>query len=233
MTIEKAVRHDEPPSIPLAFTLVAMASMVHLTRHGEVDNPKHLVYADLPGFGLSDLGRLQAKQAARYLSSRPIVAVWSSPLERAIETAQYIAARHQLPVRVDEQLTEWHLSSRWSGIRWEDLPTRLPGELEAYLNHPWDLDFTPETLVDLAERMAEVALRLAERHREGDVVVVAHQDPIQAARLRLTGADHRRQQDAKPGHASVVSLRPGTPWTELSAWEPEAASSWPPTTDRT
>ena len=206
------------------YTLAAMASMVHLTRHGEVENPKHLVYADLPGFRLSALGRLQAKEAARYLSARPVVAVWSSPLERAIETAQFIAARHQLPVRVDEQLTEWHLSSRWSGIRWEELPIRLPGELEAYLEHPWDLDFTPETLEDLAERVADATALLAEQYVNGDVVIVGHQDPIHAARLRLTGADHRRQQVGKPGHAAVVSLRPETPWRELSVWEPDVSS---------
>jgi len=195
--------------------------MVHLVRHGEVENPKHLVYADLPGFGLSAIGRLQAKETARYLSSRPVVAVWSSPLERAIETAQFIAARHQVPVRVDDRLTEWRLSSRWSGLVWDDLPDRLPGELEAYLEHPWDLEFTPETLEDLAERVAEMALELNALYPNGDVVLAGHQDPTQAARLRLTGVDHRRQQESKPGHAAVVSLRPGTPWTELSVWEPE------------
>lgn len=195
--------------------------MVHLVRHGEVDNPKHLVYADLPGFALSSRGRLQAKEAARYLSARPVVAVWSSPLERAIETAQFVAARHQLPVRVDDRLTEWQLSARWSGLVWEDLPDRLPGELEAYLEHPWELDFTPETLAALADRVADIALEMDGLYPNGDVVLIGHQDPTQAARLHLTGADHRRQNEAKPGHAAVVSLRPGTPWTELSVWEPE------------
>ena len=198
--------------------------MVHLVRHGEVENPKHFVYADLPGFGLSAVGRLQAKDTARYLSSRPVVAVWSSPLERAIETAQFVAARHQLPVRVDDRLTEWRLSSRWSGLVWEDLPDRLPGELEAYLERPWDLEFTPETLEDLAERVVEIALELNALYPNGDVVLVGHQDPTQAARLRLTGVDHRRQHVSKPGHAAVVSLRPGTPWTELSVWEPEESA---------
>ena len=198
--------------------------MVHLVRHGEVENPKHLVYADLPGFGLSAVGRLQAKDTARYLSSRPVVALWSSPLERAIETAQFVAARHQLPVRVDDRLTEWRLSSRWSGLVWEDLPDRLPGELEAYLERPWDLEFTPETLDDLAERVVEIALELNALYPNGDVVLVGHQDPTQAARLRLTGVDNRRQHESKPGHAAVVSLRPGTPWNELSVWEPEKSA---------
>ena len=198
-----------------------MASMVHLIRHGEVYNPKHLVYADLPGFGLSESGRLQAKEAGRYLASSPVVAVWSSPLERAIETAHLIASRHRLHVRVDAELTEWHLSGRWAGVRWEELPTRMPGELEAYLEHPWDLSFTPETLVALAERIAGVATRLDASHPHGDVVIVGHQDPIHAAHLHLTGADPRLQHTSKPDHAQVISLRPGTPWKQITTWRPE------------
>lgn len=178
------------------------------------------MYADLPGFHLSGLGKLQAKETARYLSSRPVVAIWSSPLERAIETAQAIAARHQLSVRVDERLTEWAQASRWAGLCWDDLPDVVPGELEAYLSHPWDLAFASETLAESAERVAEVAAELNERHPDGDVVIVGHQDPTQAARLHLTGADPRGQHNGKPGHAAVISLRAGTPWRELTVWEP-------------
>ena len=198
--------------------------MVHLVRHGEVHNPKHVVYADLPGYRLSERGGLQAKEAGRYLASSPIVSVWSSPLERAIETAHLIAARHRLSVRIDEELTEWRLSGRWAGIQWEALPTRMPGELEAYLEHPWDLHFTPETLEALAERIAGVAARLDASHPHGEVVIVGHQDPIHAARLRLTGTDARLQQKDKPDHAEVISLRPGTPWKEASIWKPEETS---------
>ena len=114
-------------------TVPPMARHVHLVRHGEVDNPQHVVYAALPGFELSELGRLQAKEAARYLSRQPIVAVWSSPLERSLSTAAVIASRSGLPVSVDADLTEWKIADGWAGIVWEDLPIRRPGELEAYL----------------------------------------------------------------------------------------------------
>lgn len=193
-------------------------------RHGEVDNPRHLVYADLPGFGLSRTGRSQAREAGRFLASSPIVAVWSSPLQRALETAELIAARHRLPVKVDENLTEWQLSSQWVGVRWEDLPERLPGQLEAYLATPWDLPFAEESLQELAERIAGVARRLADEHSHGDVVIVAHQDPIHAARLHLTGSGFRRHHEDKPDHAEVITLQPGTPWAEVSTWAPQPAA---------
>ena len=82
-----------------------MSARVHLVRHGEVADPDHVVYASMPGFGLTDAGLLQAKEASRYLGRRPVVGVWSSPLERALRTAEVIALRLAQPVRVADALT--------------------------------------------------------------------------------------------------------------------------------
>lgn len=197
-----------------------MAALVHLVRHGEVTNPDNLVYGSLPGFGLSTLGLEQARKVGRYLGPRPIVAIWSSPLERSLRTAEEIAARSGIPVRVDSNLTEWALSERWKGHPWASLSTSFPGELEAYLDHPDNLGFSPESLEALATRMAEVSRKLDAEHPHGDVVLVSHQDPIQAARLRLTGSSIAGIHIDKPGHAAVVTLRPGDAWREETVWNP-------------
>jgi broad specificity phosphatase PhoE len=198
-----------------------MAALVHLIRHGEVENPDNLVYAKLPGFGLSELGRAQASQAARHLGSQPVVAVWSSPLERALETASIIARRFGVPVRVEDTLTEWALLDRWAGTRWDEIDTRFPGELSAYLQHPTDLAFAPESLTQMAARITSTIEALATRHPEGDVVIISHQDPVQAARLQLSGRDLSKLQEDKPGHASIVTFRTGKPWKDLGMWTPE------------
>lgn len=197
-----------------------MARHVHLVRHGEARNPSEVVYASLPGFPLSDTGTAQARSAARYLGSQPIVAVWSSPLQRALETATPIANRSGVPVLVDEDLIEWSLLSRWAGAKWADLRSTHPGELEAYLEHPDRLDFGDETLDMMAGRMTRTVKAIAARSDAGDVVVVGHQDPIQAARLALTGRSLSGLHSDKPTHASVITLAPGPPWRELSFWEP-------------
>jgi broad specificity phosphatase PhoE len=207
-----------------------MARQVHLVRHGEVDNPEHVVYAALPGYALTDLGRRQAKEAARYLSSQSIVAVWSSPLERAMATAAVVAARSNLPVLVDPDLTEWKIADGWAGIVWEDLPARRPGELEAYLDHPWDLSFGSESLAELADRMRRVLVSLDARYSDGDVVVVSHQDPVQAARLIMTGRSLETQHRDKPEHCSVITLEPGRQWREVAIWAPEQGDTFPPAT---
>lgn len=197
-----------------------MAALVHLVRHGEVTNPENIVYGSLPGYGLSTLGLEQARKVGRYLGPRPLVAIWSSPLERSLRTAEEIAARSGVPVRVAPELTEWRLSERWQGQRWEDLPSRFPGELEAYLANPTDLDFSPEALEDLADRMAEVSRRLDSEHPHGDVALVSHQDPIQAARLRLIGSPLVGLHEDKPTHGAVVTLRPGASWHVETTWSP-------------
>lgn len=200
-----------------------MAIHVHLVRHGEVHNPDHLVYADLPGFGLSDLGRVQARETARYLGSSPIVAVWSSPLQRALETATPIAARAGVSITVDDRLTEWALLREWAGLGWDELGDIRPGEVEAYLEHPLESGIGSESLSELARRMSEAVRDINTRHRDGDVVIVSHQDPVQAGRLALTGRDLSTLHTNKPTHGSVTTLTPAASWREDSSWEPAQA----------
>jgi broad specificity phosphatase PhoE len=201
--------------------------LTHLVRHGEVLNPDHLVYADLDGFGLSDLGRCQAAAAADRLPAQAVIV--SSPLQRAMETAAIIADVAGSPVLVDARLTEWRLGRRWAGHAWEELDAAFPGERVAYLEHPERLAFTEESLAEIADRMAE-AIRLHRSTTAGALVVVSHQDPIQAARLALTGRPLVDLHLDKPGHAAIVTLHDTgrTDWTELEMWAPPIGEPFPP-----
>lgn len=200
-----------------------MSAAIYLVRHGEVANPDHIVYADLPGFGLSTRGKHQAAAAARLLG--PVETVITSPLPRAVETAAIIAAAAGTEVAEDTDLAEWRLLRRWRGLRWEDLEFEYPGELAAYLEHPTDLPFSPESLADLVERTA-AAVEWWSRNAVGPVVFVSHQDPIQAARLSLTGRPLSGFQQNKPRHAEVIELAVPAPrddgaWVEQSSWAPQ------------
>lgn len=206
---------------------------IHLIRHGEVDNPDHVVYADLDGFGLSELGWRQARAAAVRLRDADVSAVVHSPLQRASETAGEIAAGRPVAVEVDDRLTEWKIGTRWAGVVWEDLPTRFPGELEGYLATPADLPWSPEPLSTVAARFAAAVGAALERHPDGEVVFVAHQDPVQAARLVLLGRRLEDLQQEKPRHAEIISLETSDPtvaeaWREVGRWAPDQGSAFPP-----
>ena len=85
---------------------MAEATTVHVMRHGEVHNPKRILYGRLEGYGLSDRGQTQAEAVADVLADHDIVLVVASPLQRAQETAAPIAARHGLEVVTDPDVIE-------------------------------------------------------------------------------------------------------------------------------
>ena len=70
------------------------ATTIHFVRHGEVDNPNHVLYERLSGFHLSARGVRMAQATAKYIATVPqmrgITAIYSSPLERTRETAREI-----------------------------------------------------------------------------------------------------------------------------------------------
>lgn len=187
-----------------------------------------MVYADLPGFHLSTTGRDQAAAAAHRLVAAPIVAVVASPLARATETASLVAAPHRLAVTIDEELTEWRLASRWAGVGWDDLEDEFPGELEAYLGDPSHLPFSPETLRELADRIAGCIESWHRRLPDGDLVFVSHQDPIRAATRLLVGDCLSAFHRSKPDHCSVTTLqRTGKGWERTGYWAPKPGSDDP------
>lgn len=204
-----------------------MPDVIHLVRHGEVENPDGVVYADIPGFGLSDTGIRQARAAAEELGSLDVDAIVSSPLQRALETTEPIAATSGVTPVIDDRLTEWRLAQRWSGHRWDDLDVGFPGELEEYLDHPDALSFSPESIAEVASRMRDAVIS----QPGGAVVVVSHQDPIQALRLVLTGRDLATLNSDKPSHACIITIRRSISagWREERFWtNPYEAAAFPP-----
>jgi broad specificity phosphatase PhoE len=214
-----------------AGTLAAIVSepqRIHLVRHGEVDNPHHVVYATLDGYELSRLGRSQALETARHLGGMPIARVACSPLQRAMETAAPIATAAGTDRVADGRLVEWRMAEAWAGIVWETLPRDRPGELEAYLASPERLPFSVEQLWQLAVRVSAAVMDLVPG--SGDLVVVSHQDPVEAARRTLTGRHFDDFHAGKPRHASVVTIgvQGSLPWPEVSYWEPDQGNPFPP-----
>ncbi len=213
-------------------TISTVLARLHLVRHGEVDNPGGVVYAELPGFPLSTRGRAQAAAAAEHLVHSGATVVVTSPLDRARETAAFIGRRLGIEPVVDAGLTEWGLSRRWAGTAWTDLGRRFPGEAAAYAADPVTLPFSPESLAALAGRTSEVVTRLGTLHSGAVAVAVSHQDPIQTLRRTLRGDGFADFHADKPGHATVITLEPSPgAWREIGSWSPEATGpEFPPLT---
>jgi probable phosphoglycerate mutase len=157
-------------------------------------------------FSLNEAGRAQAAAAARVIAERPVVAVVSSPVTRALETAAPIAAALGMAVTVEAGFSEIDFGA-WSGARFDAL-----AEQPAW--RAWNAfrstARTPggESALDVQARAVGAMGRLAATWREGEVVVVSHADVIKAVLGHVLGAplDLMRRIEIEPGSMSRVAV---------------------------
>jgi len=145
---------------------------VWLARHGEVHNPKNLLYGRLPRVDLTSEGRRQAQALADCLRGRPLAAIYSSPMLRARRTADAIRSAHPEigPVHIDSDLLE--VRTAWQGEPLEALE-RIKWDFYTNPRHPDD-----ESLRAIHDRMLRWLGRMLRRHAGSEVVGVSHGDPI-------------------------------------------------------
>jgi broad specificity phosphatase PhoE len=181
---------------------VTVRTVVHLLRHGEVYNPNKILYGRLPGFGLSELGVQMAKAAAQALADRDVTHVVASPLERAQQTAEPIAAQFELPVGVDERLIECANYFEGKRVSVGDGALRSPGNWWV-LRDP----FTPswgEPYALVAQRMYAALLAAWQAAEGHEAVCVSHQLPIWTLRRYL---EHKRLwHDPRRRQCSLASM---------------------------
>lgn len=177
-------------------------TVVHVLRHGEVHNPEKILYGRLPGFRLSELGVQMAKAAAEVLADKEVVHVVASPLERAVQTAEPIAAQFGLSVDTDDNLLE---STNWfEGKRFSvgDGALRDPRNwwvLRDPITPSWG-----EPYIEIGKRMF-AALEAARAAAEGrQAVCVSHQLPIWILRRYVEGK--RLWHDPRTRQCGLASL---------------------------
>src|SRR5215813_9858788 len=160
-------------------------TIVHLVRHGEVANPDGILYGRLPGFGLSEDGQMMAKAAADFLTGRDVTVIRSSPLERAVQTAEPIAAQFGLSIEIDERLiAPWnHFEGLNVGVG--DGSLRSPRHW-IYLRNPFRPSWG-EPYQEVAARVLAAAGDAARAARGHEAVCVSHQLPIWVARRSAEG----------------------------------------------
>jgi len=159
-----------------------------LARHGETDwnrEGRFQGHADPP---LNATGRAQAAELAAELKAVGIAAVYSSPLRRALETAQAVAAEHGLdPVAVDA-LREVDVGS-WQGLTRVEIETQFPEQFARWLDYDqgWE---DGESYEEMGRRAVAALLELALAHEGERVLAVTHGGPIRAAFAFADGSSH-------------------------------------------
>jgi broad specificity phosphatase PhoE len=177
---------------------------VYLARHGESDwnaANRFQGHADRP---LTELGRRQAIELADALEARaPLSAIYTSPLQRAMETASIVGARLGLEPAAVDDLREVDVGA-WSGLSRTEVEERFPEGFGRWLDggEGWE---DGETYAQMAARVLRALRQIADSHPGDEVLVVSHGGPIRAIHAAAAGMDVHayRRLNRVEGNAGV------------------------------
>jgi broad specificity phosphatase PhoE len=153
------------------------ALRLHLVRHGEVFNPKGVLYERIDGFELSETGHKMAEAAAKELASqgREIKRLLASPLLRTQQSAAPIASEFGLEIQTEPRVIEpWN---KFKGLKVGLSAILKRPSIALNLYNPSKPSWG-EPFAEIADRMKKAALDAWSETESGDVVIVSHQLPI-------------------------------------------------------
>jgi broad specificity phosphatase PhoE len=139
-----------------------------LVRHGETFwNQGHRIQGGDSDIELNEKGMQQARRLAAFLKNEPVAVVLSSPLRRAVSTAEIIAKRHHLPVDIDQRLRELKVGEL-EGMSYSNLRTTFSQFLMQWWQDGGAVKLPGgESLVELQERAWNVIENLRAKHNTG------------------------------------------------------------------
>jgi probable phosphoglycerate mutase len=178
----------------------------YLIRHGAHDLLGRAMAGRMPGVHLNADGQRQAEQLAERLAAAPIRAIYSSPLERARETAAPLAARLGQPVQISEALGEIDFGD-WTGHTFEEL-REIPRWQQFNSYRSGTRIPQGELMLEAQARIVGEMERLRELHSHDHIGIVGHADVIKAAVAYYLGVplDLFQRIEISPGSVSIVTL---------------------------
>jgi probable phosphoglycerate mutase len=192
---------------------VHAVTTIHLARHGETDWNRELRWQGHSDPPLNALGRQQASTLAESLAGMRIAAVYASDLRRASETAEIVAGRLGVPLRLDAALRELDVGS-WEGRTLAELKARQPDAVtrwEESGEHGWD---GGEGHGEMATRVLEAIRSIAAEHVGEEVLVVSHGGPMRALKAFAAGLDYPDDRRSVPYTANcevcAIAVEDGT-----------------------
>lgn len=181
-----------------------------LARHGATGFTSEDRFSGAEGAELSDEGRAQAADLGDRLRPEAIQAIFSSPLSRALETANIIASRCDVTPETRDGLREIS-HGHWEGLTRAEVERRFPEEYAAWEADPFT--FAPaqgETGIAVLARALPVIRDIVTRHQGQRVLVVSHKATIRILLSSLLGFDargYRDRLDQAPACLNVLDFR--------------------------
>jgi probable phosphoglycerate mutase len=190
--------------------MVALVTRAFIVRHGATVLSAEDRFAGATDVALSDEGREQTRHLAQRLSREKITAVYASPLGRTMETAQILAAPHNLGVQTRDGLREIS-HGHWEQMTRREVEEKFPKECAEWEKDPYT--FAPlggESGLAVTARALPVLIDLLRQHPGENILVVSHKATIRLLLSSLLGFDPRRYRDnldQKPAALNIVDFR--------------------------
>lgn len=182
-------------------------ALILLVRHGQNDwVKKNRLAGWTPGVHLNEDGQKQVKSLADRLSEWPIKAIYSSPLERCMETAAALAQSHNLEINQLETVGEVRYG-KWEGKKIKKLAKKKAWHVVQH--YPSRFRFPDgESFLEVQKRAVEAIESLNEKHQKEIVVVVSHADVIKLVLAHYMGThiDLFQRIGLSPASVSVLAL---------------------------
>ena len=160
----------------------------------------------LPGVHLNEQGRAEAQRVAERLKSKPIRHVFSSPMDRARETAEPLAGALGLPVQISEAINEVDFGD-WQGQEMTALNADERWRQWVRFRGGHQLP-KGEFMIGIQARVVSEMTRLKDQFPDEHIALVSHGDPIRAALCHWLGIplDFMVRFEVAPGSVSIVNL---------------------------
>ncbi len=187
-----------------------MTTRLLLIRHGATPMTMEDKFSGAENVHLSEEGRQQARQLGLRLAHEQVAAIYSSSLDRAMETAALVAESHGMQPIPSPDLREIS-HGHWEGLTRREVETRYADEYAAWESDPFT--FAPEggeSGISVLARALPVIRQIVVKHRDQKVMVVSHKATLRLILSSLLGFDargYRDRLDQAPACLNIVDFK--------------------------
>ena len=176
-----------------------------LARHGETEWNVEEVFRGRIDIKLNETGIKQAELLAEYLSKRKIDAIYSSPLKRAVKTAETIAGYHKLDVEIAPGLIDFDCG-KWHGLLRQEVKDKYKELYAEWTKNPHQVRMPAgESLNDVRERAMSVVGDVIAKYK-GTVVLVAHRVVNKVLICALLGLDNSHFWNIRQDNCGITTF---------------------------
>jgi len=155
--------------------------MIIFLRHGQAENNiKKILAGRSPGVNLTEVGIQQAEQAGKMLEPLNISAIYSSPIDRALQTAEIVGRQCDLEISIDDRLIELDMG-KFTKMPYDEIFAKHGNVfLKFYEGSEEVSENGVETFTKVQKRVLDMVDFIINKHKNENVVLVTHMDPIKA-----------------------------------------------------